>query len=149
MRIELLLICFMVCIDPGAPGNVYTMSAQCSTPSAEDIMLMAKTIHGEAGICSETQKRAVGWVICNRVDCEDFPDTVAEVITQPHQFKGYAADKEPTDEEIRIAREILTDWMNGNEDNRTIPRRFLFFHSDHKGNNIFTTNHLKGEVWKY
>ena len=116
-------------------------------PSAKEIILVAKTIHGEAGICDEMQKAAVAWCICNRVDCADFPNTIEEVVTQPNQFKGYSEEKEPTEDEYRIAEEVLTKWMNGSED-RVLPKRFLFFHSNKKGKNIFTTNHLKGETWK-
>lgn len=117
-------------------------------PTFEEVEYMAKVIHGEAGICDALQKSAVAWCVCNRVDCPDFPDNVIDVITQPHQFKGYANDKEPTDEEYAIAWGVLYRWLN-DLDGRTLPRQYLFFHSDHKGKNVFTTNHLKGEEWDW
>ena len=115
-------------------------------PSQDDVEMVAKTISGEAPGCTVTQKAAVAWCILNRVDSEDFPNTIEEVVTQYKQFQGYRETNRPTREELDLAFDIILDWMNGSE-NRILPKRFLFFHSSKKGYNIFTTDHLKGEVW--
>lgn len=116
-------------------------------PSDDDVLYMAKVIHGEAGICSDLQKSAVAWCVLNRVDCDEYPNTIIEVITQPHQFKGYADDKRPTADEIALAWDVIYRWLN-DLDGRTLPRKYLFFHAE-RGKNVFTTNHLKGTVWDW
>ncbi len=117
-------------------------------PSKSDVEIMAKVIHGEAGICSDLQKSAVAWCVLNRVDWFEYPNTIAEVIKQPHQFKGYSPDKKPTEDDYRIAWDVIFRWMNDLE-GRTLPREFLFFHADKKGKNVFTTNHKKGRTWDW
>lgn len=117
-------------------------------PTAEDVEYVAKTVHGEAGICSDLQKAAVAWCIVNRVDCQDFPDNVKDVVTQKCQFYGYKPDKVPTEEEYKIAHDVLFIWLN-DLPGRILPKRFLFFYSNKKGENVFTTNYRKGEVWDW
>ena len=137
--------CVTICLS----GNVGTMSYISSLEeriSEYDIYLMAQTIKGEADGCSRLQKEAVGWCIINRVECEDYPGTISEVILQPKQFHGYWLFKRPEPEDIEIAREVITKWIHGEE--RTLPAKFLFFHSNGRGQNVFTTDHRKGEVWE-
>lgn len=114
-------------------------------PSEDEVNYVAKTINGEAPGCTVTQKAAVAWCIINRVECEYYPNTIEEVVTQYMQFHGYRESNVPNEEDIRIARKVLTAWLNGEE--RILPERFLFFHSSGKGYNIFTTGHREGEVW--
>jgi len=116
-------------------------------PSDEDIEYAAKTICGEAPGCTKIQKAAVVWVIINRIESEWFPNTVKEVVTQPKQFQGYREFNDPSDEDREIAEDVLTRWLNG-WSGRIIPSEYLFFHSG-KGENIFTTEHLKGIVWDF
>ena len=65
-----------------------------------DAQWLLKTAQAEAGNQGITGQWLVMCVILNRVDSEDFPDTVYEVISQPGQFSTYASgaiDKaEPT-----------------------------------------------------
>ncbi len=117
-------------------------------PSYEEVVCMAKVIHGEAGICSKLQKSAVAWCVCNRADWFEYPDNVVDVITQPSQFHGYSEDKVPTVEDYEIAWDVLYRWHN-NLDGRTLPKEFLFFHSNGRGENVFTTNHRTGKVWDW
>lgn len=118
------------------------------SPPEDEVEYMAKVIHGEAGICDKLQKSAVAWCVLNRVDWFEYPNTVIEVITQPSQFHGYTPDKVPTAEDYEIAWDVLYRWYN-DLDGRTLPKEYLFFHSDHKGKNVFTTNHRKGDVWDF
>ena len=55
-------------------------------------------------------KAAVVWCVLNRVDAEGWPDTVAEVVTQPHQFAGYSPDYPATEEFKAIAADVLIRW---------------------------------------
>jgi hypothetical protein len=110
-------------------------------PNESDVEMIAKTIYGEArGEKSVMRRAAVAWVILNRVDSDDpyYPDTVREVIEQPHQFAGYSPDKPVTEENAEIARDVLERWereKQGQEDaGRVIPKEYLFFTGDGKEN---------------
>lgn len=52
----------------------------------EEITLMAMVVQREYGHGDETDKRLVVSVILNRVEDEDFPNTIEGVIRQPNQF---------------------------------------------------------------
>lgn len=51
-----------------------------------DLLCLALTIFLEARGEPITGQYHVGAVILNRVHSEDYPDTVCEVVNQPHQF---------------------------------------------------------------
>ena len=55
-------------------------------PSEEDLELLAKIIHVEAGHEGIEGRIAVGNVVLNRVNDSRFPDTIRDVIYQPNQF---------------------------------------------------------------
>ncbi len=56
--------------------------------SREQIILLARIIHGEARGEGFTGKVGVGAVILNRVKSDKFPDTIREVILQRGQFSS-------------------------------------------------------------
>lgn len=58
------------------------------TLSSEEIFLLEVTIQHEVGNFSKTYKRYVAELIYNRIQSEDFPDTVKEVLFQKGQFQG-------------------------------------------------------------
>lgn len=145
--IKWLAVAAVVLCVCGQPVHVTAMDENIKYPTDADVMYMAKVIHGEAGICSDLQKSAVAWCVLNRVDCAEYPDNIIDVITQPHQFKGYADDKRPTCDEIALAWDVIYRWLN-HIGGRTLPPEYLFFHA-HKGVNVFTTNHLKGRTWDW
>lgn len=58
------------------------------TLSSEEIFLLEVTIQHEVGNFSKTYKRYVAELIYNRIQSEDFPDTVKEVLFQQGQFQG-------------------------------------------------------------
>ena len=118
------------------------------TPTDEELLYMAQVIDGEARGCSLLQKSGVAWCVCNRVDCAEYPDNIIDVITQPYQFHGYKSYNTPIYEDFIIAWDVIFRWKNG-LDGRTLPQRFLFFHSKNTGKNFFTTDHRAGEVWDW
>ncbi len=132
----------------GIAGISYVLDhVEWKEPSEEEIIYVAKTIYGEANECDETQKSAVAWCICNRVDSVSYPDNVIDVTIQPYQFHGYNPNNKYLEEDYKIAYNVLFDWMNGINLRRTLPQRFLYFHADRsKGVNVFTTDHLAGEI---
>ena len=66
--------------------------------SDEDAKMLEQVTYLEAGNQSLIGKRLVVSVILNRVDSEEFPDTVEEVLGQDGQFQTYKhlGDAEPT-----------------------------------------------------
>lgn len=71
----------------------------------DELILLAKTVHAEAGNQDEYGKRLVAAVILNRVDSDAFPDTISDVILQDGQFargKRYTKyDMQAVEDEIR------------------------------------------------
>ena len=59
---------------------------EVSSVSQEEIALIALVTMGEAEGESELGKRLVIDTILNRVDSDKFPNTIHEVVYQPHQF---------------------------------------------------------------
>ena len=56
---------------------------------AAEMELLARCVEAEAGKQSIDVKRAVIAVIMNRVDDDDWPDTISEVIADPYEFATY------------------------------------------------------------
>lgn len=56
---------------------------------AAELEILARCVEAEAGNQSIDVKRAVVSVILNRVDDEDWPDTISEVIADPYEFATY------------------------------------------------------------
>ena len=87
---------------------------------AEDLDLLSRLIYAESGNQPLEGKIAVGNVILNRVASPSFPNTVAEVLSQPNQFPG-ATDCTPNSESILAAKLCLEGameapgayWFNG------------------------------------
>jgi spore germination cell wall hydrolase CwlJ-like protein len=55
----------------------------------DSLELLAICVQAEAGNQSLAGRRMVADVILNRVDSDDFPDTIEGVITQPDAFTSY------------------------------------------------------------
>ncbi len=104
-------------------------------PNEDDVEMLAKLVWGEArGVDSTAQKAAVIWCVLNRVDSPRFPNTIAEVVTQRHQFTGYSESFPVTSELSGIAEDVLIRWYQekAGADNvgRTLPSEYLFFVGD-------------------
>lgn len=56
---------------------------------AAELEILARCVEAEAGNQSIDVKRAVVSVILNRVDDDDWPDTISEVIADPYEFATY------------------------------------------------------------
>ncbi len=81
--------------------------------SRNDIILLARVIHGEARGESFKGKVAVGAVILNRVNNPHFPDTIRGVILQKGQFSSLAdgqANYYPLESSINAARAALVGY---------------------------------------
>ena len=74
----------------------------------EELDMLARCVEAEAGNQSLDVKRAVIAVIMNRVDDDDSPDTISEVIADPYEFATYWNGKmdevTPSDETYEAIR---------------------------------------------
>ena len=115
---------------------------------------IAKTVYGEAMVCSTTERAAVVWCILNRVDDarDATPAGVIAVVTKPYQFHGYAADHPLLPELEELALDVIERWLDekdGETDTgRVLPREYLFFSGDGKHNH-FRTEWDGGQVWDW
>jgi len=78
--------------------------------SRDDIILLARIIHGEARGEDFKGKVAVGSVILNRIRSTQFPNTIRDVILQKGQFSSLMdgqANYYPGEEELQAARAAL------------------------------------------
>ena len=115
---------------------------------------IAKTIYGEALVCSTTEQAAVAWCILNRVDSDDsyYPDDIIAVITQLGQFHGYDAEHPVLPELQELALDVIDRWQrekDGEADTgRVLPQDYLFFSGDGR-HNYFRTDWRGGTSWNW
>lgn len=122
-------------------------------PDEVDVEAIAKVVYREARGCSTTEQAAVIWCILNRVDSAErfFPDTILEVIKQPHQF-AYVEDTPIWPAHVSLAEDVLTRWYeekNGAEDvGRVLPAGYVYFVGDGK-HNYFSEKFRSREYWTW
>lgn len=120
----------------------------------EEAAYIAKTIYGEAMVCSTTERAAVAWCILNRVDSTDpfYPDDIIGAVTQSQQFHGYDEDHPVLPELYDLALDVIERWLqekNGAADaGRVLPAEYLFFSGDGT-HNYFRTEWRGGTVWDW
>lgn len=122
-------------------------------PDEADVEMLARLIWGEArGVPSDMEKAAVAWCALNRVDAPEYPDTLAEVVTQPYQFNGYSPDYPATAALKALAADVLTRWerekREGGDVGRVLPAEYFFFTGDGE-RNTFRTEWRGGEIWDW
>ena len=109
----------------------------------QDVSMLARLIWIEArGVKTTDEKAAVVWCVLNRVDSDEYPDTVAAVISQKNQFADYDPDYPETEEDREIAEDVLNRWLaekDGEEDvGRVLPKEYVFFAGDGYQNYYFS-----------
>jgi len=109
------------------------------TLNQEDIAILANVLYGEAGgVKSTTQQSAVVWCILNRVDAGY--GSIKQVVTAPHQFGGYNANRRYTTQAqinqynhcVELVTDVLLRWQIEKTDyaysvGRTLPSDYLWF----------------------
>ncbi|MBE5852877.1 MAG: cell wall hydrolase [Lachnospiraceae bacterium] len=84
--------------------------------AADAMELLACVVEAEAGIEDELGKRLVVDTVLNRVDSDEFPDSIYDVIMQQNAFEtitnGRAYEVTPTEETYRVVREELKHRTN-------------------------------------
>ena len=121
--------------------------AEFITSISEDIVLLSKTLYGEArGVPSKTHQAAVVWCILNRVDSNEFPNTIEEVVKQPYQFAGYSEEHPDEYELHQLVVDVVLRWHHEKcgETNvgRILPSDYLYFRGD-RSENYFSND------WSY
>ena len=111
--------------EPSEPPIYYEMYF-----AEDDVAAVAKMLWGEARGCTRDNQIKCAWVVVNRVDDERFPDTIQDVLSQPHQFHGYDPTYPVTSELYDVAFDVLTRWSYEKQDipvRRELPKSFLWF----------------------
>lgn len=117
------------------------------TIDSQEVKALAQTLYGEAnGVTDVDNQKAVLWCIFNRVDSDEFPDTIMEVITAPNQFHGYSKYHPVTDELMEITINELTNYMLAK--NRVLPQEYIYFHGNTDINLFRTTYKHTNDYWK-
>lgn len=122
--------------------------------SEEDVIYLAKTIQGEAGVCTKLQQSGVAWCVLNRVDSERFGyDSIKEAVTAPNQFQGYSPNITLREDIVALAEDVLARWYlekeYGNSYGRTLPADYLFFVGDHVATNYFSKVEGSKNYWDW
>ena len=73
---------------------------------------------------TDEAKALACWVVFNRVDSDNYPDNVDEVLWQSGQFCEYSDSEAPTEENMVIATNQVSRWKNG--DIRPVPSMAVF-----------------------
>lgn len=128
----------------------------------EEIVMLAKTMYGESQVCYWSgdqwgvsyiaRQAAVGWVALNRYDDGGFGDTLAEILSRPHQF-AYSPNTEITDHFLWLAEDVVNRWWAEKQGNsnagRVIPPEYLFFHGDGRENYFRVEYENTGDYWNW
>lgn len=91
-------------------------SAECKYEFTEhEIEMLAQTVWGEARGCSLDEQKLVVWTVLQRVDSEEFGDTIEAVLTEPKQFVGYSEEHPVLSEIYAMCFEETRKWAFGEE----------------------------------
>ena len=107
-----ILLCAAFLLAIPAPWH-QDAQAGSGTYSNNDVMVLAKMIHGEARGEPYIGKVAVGAVILNRVKDKKFPDSVDSVCFQPGAFDAVRDGQyymEPNQSSINAAKAAINGW---------------------------------------
>ena len=107
-----ILLCAAFLLAIPAPWH-QDAQAGSGTYSNNDVMVLAKMIHGEARGEPYIGKVAVGAVILNRVKDKKFPDSVYSVCFQPGAFDAVRDGQyymEPNQSSINAAKAAINGW---------------------------------------
>lgn len=107
-----------------------------------DAECIARMLWGECrGVETTAEKAACVWVVLNRVDDARYPDTIQDVIRQPHQFHGYSRSNPVDPGLLAIAEDVLARWRAEpsciGEIGRVLPANMLFFYGDGQRNHFY------------
>lgn len=132
------------------PVTVETPDLAPSEPDTDVIEALAKTVYGEAGICSTVEQAAVVWCVLNRVDAG--MGDIMEVVTAPNQFEGYRATNPVEPEIAALVVDVLTRWQIEQtcigSVGRVLPSDYLWFTGDGE-HNYFRNDYNGSAYWDW
>lgn len=107
---------------------------------------------GGGTVSPECQQAAAMWCVLNRYDAGFAGDSIAEIVSAPRQFHGYAAEH-PVDEGLlALAYDVLDRWqaekLGAADVGRVLPAEYLFFVGD-GNNNHFTAEYGSGVYYTW
>ena len=84
------IIVAMMLVGLLSPKEIYAKELEITEVSYKDAQMLMKIAQAEAGNQGVEGMAAVMRVVLNRVESENFPNSVKEVIIQPYQFESYS-----------------------------------------------------------
>ena len=122
----LVLVVIVICIALAKPVN-----AREKPWTDEEVVMLAKTVWGEARGLDAYEQSMVVWCILNRLDSGEFQSTIYKIITasNPIQFHGYRSSFPVKDDILELCNDVLDRWWN-DKDGRTLPLEFVYFYGD-------------------
>lgn len=126
-------------VDPDSQSDAGADCTTAESPVNDDVAILATVVCFEAGGgCSDRHRDLTAMVVVNRVDSDQFPNTVYDVVTQPNQYlAGYA---DPDSYYRRTAMQNTELWETCCE----IARRALNGEIDCPGNVLFQAEFVQG-----
>lgn len=91
--------------EPNNETNLYTFIID--TLTSEEKELICRIVWREAGNQCVEGQRAVIEVILNRLLSEQYPNTILEILSQPHQFSTWKDRDKVTNDQILQMKNIL------------------------------------------
>ena len=110
---KVLSVFLCAAIGLAIPSPQWQAEAASGTYGKNDVMVLAKMIHGEARGEPYVGKVAEGAEILNRVEDKKFPDSVYSVCFQPGAFDAVKDGQyymEPNQESINAAKAAINGW---------------------------------------
>jgi len=104
---------------PIPPKEVVEVEEECVSMSDPSLTDLARIIASERVPRSFRDMLAIGTVILNRVESDEYPDSITSVISQPKQFHGYKSrlyKKVPDSAAIQAAEAVLSGYRSFGKD---------------------------------
>ena len=92
----------------------------------DEVDLLSRMIYGyyRAGATRPDQWELIAWAAVNRVEANDYPDTLEAVITQKSQWQGFSEDNPVLTDIQAVAADVLDTWHSGGA--RSVAPEFVF-----------------------
>ena len=90
---------------------------------SEEATMLAKVLYGVKDNDTDDM-RTLCWCVFNRTDNAAYPDTLEDVIAQPHQWMRYSPDNPVLESLYQIAREQLEAWRKNGR--RPVGSEYVF-----------------------
>lgn len=107
-----------------AVTRYYAESEARDTTQRAEAEEIAKVLYGTARFNNEHDQTLVVWCILNRVEHDNYPDTIKEVCQQEAQWMGYSENNPILSELYKVANTELERYYSG--DYRPMSPEFIF-----------------------